>query len=73
MSERGVKQGDVLSPLLFNYFINDIVNKLDNTLTDPVVVGDISLNILLYADDIVILSKSQEGLQKSLDILYDYC
>ena len=31
------------------------------------------LNCLLYADDLVILSESKEGLQKSLDILSLYC
>ena len=73
LSERGVKQGDVLSPLLFNYFINNLVGNLDNKHTDPVAIGDTSLNILLYADDIVLLSESKEGLQKSLDILHEYC
>jgi flagellin-specific chaperone FliS len=31
------------------------------------------LNILLYADDIVLLSESKGGLQNSLDELYRYC
>ena len=32
-----------------------------------------TLNILLYADDIVLLSQSKKGLQNSLNALYDYC
>jgi hypothetical protein len=28
-SERGVKQGDVLTPLLFNNFINNLVDDLN--------------------------------------------
>jgi hypothetical protein len=31
------------------------------------------VNILLYADDIVLLSQSKEGLQNSLNILHDFC
>ena len=72
-SERGVKQGDVLSPLLFNYFINNLVDDLNKDNTDPVVTEDTSVNILLYADDIVLLSQSKEGLQNSLNILHDFC
>ena len=30
-------------------------------------------NALMYADDLIILSTTQEGLQKSLDALNDYC
>ena len=72
-SERGVKQGDVLRPLLFHYFINNLVDDLNKDNTDPVVIGDTSVNILLYADDIVLLSQSKEGLQNSLNILHDFC
>ena len=46
---------------------------MHNCNTNPVVIGDVSLNILLYADDIVLLSESKEGLQNSLDELYRYC
>jgi hypothetical protein len=72
-SERGVKQGDVLSHLLCHYFINNLVDDLNKDNTDPVVIGDTSVNILLYADDIVLLSQSKEGLQNSLNILHDFC
>ena len=72
-SERGVKQGDVLSPLLFNFFVNNIVDTLNHNNNDPIVIGDTTISILLYADDIVLLSQSKDGLQKSLDVLYDFC
>ena len=72
-SERGVKQGDVLSPLLFNFYIDDLVKALNTRETDPVSINGNSLNILLYADDIVILSESKTGLQNSLNILSNFC
>jgi hypothetical protein len=63
-----------LSPLLFNFFIDDVKNTLmHNCNTNPVVIGDVSLNIPLYADDIVLLSESKEGLQNSLDEFDRYC
>ena len=40
---------------------------------DPVRVGDLSVNFLLYADDIVLLSESKSSLQSSLNILGTYC
>lgn len=72
-SERGVRQGDGLSPLLFTIFINDIDKIFDQTTTDPVVLNSTKLNCLIYADDVLLLSESKEGLQSCLNALQLYC
>ena len=36
-------------------------------------IGVLKLFLLLYADDIVIFSETEKGLQTGLDILYAYC
>ena len=74
-SEIGVKQGDNLSPTLFNLFLNDLVDSstFDRNFSDPVSLGSYRFNCLLYADDIVLLSKSEAGLQSCLDSLSMYC
>jgi ribosomal protein L22 len=67
----GIKQGDCLSPILFNLFINDIGHIFSES-CDPVMLGNIQLNYLLYADDLLIVSKSKSGLQRSMNNLYQY-
>ena len=68
----GLKQGCNLSPLLFNLFINDIPNMIDNSNSDPPYLGELSISCLLYADDLVILSRTKEGLQESIDTLHKF-
>ena len=70
-SANGVKQGCVLSPTLFNLFLSDFPSIFDNT-CDPVSLGDAHLNCMMFADDLVLLSTTAEGLQCCLDKLLTY-
>ncbi len=72
-SNIGVRQGDNLSPTLFKIFINDLVDRIKDTEnTHPVEIGEYIINALLYADDIVLLSTTKEGLQNTINVLKQY-
>ena len=70
--QRGVKQGDSLSPTLFNCFINDMHSIFD-TSSNPLILEESKIASLSFADDLVILSSTPGGLQNSLDKLEKYC
>ena len=68
----GLKQGGVLSPSLFNIFIDDIKDIFDDS-CDPVNLFDVPLTHLLYADDLILMARSKEGLNNCLEKLREYC
>ena len=55
-----------MSPVLFNVFINDLVNsvRLGN---GGIPVLDTNIGMLMYADDIVLLAENESDLQRMLD------
>ena len=72
--EKGVLQGNPLSPILFNVYINDLFVELSKVNDSPVTLNDKDkIFALMFADDLIILSTSKNGLQKSLDKLDLYC
>ena len=70
---KGVRQGDILSPLLFNLFINDIVGEFEKPECDAPKINGKNIGCLLYADDLAIVSTTPLGLQSSLNNLHANC
>jgi sorting nexin-29 len=68
----GVKQGDTLSPLLFNIFINGIVERVKSR-GGGARVGDQKISILLFADNMVLLAESEEELKDLMAAVEEYC
>uniref|UniRef100_A0A6M2DYL2 Putative reverse transcriptase n=1 Tax=Xenopsylla cheopis TaxID=163159 RepID=A0A6M2DYL2_XENCH len=68
---RGVKQGDPLSPLLFNIVMNPLIEHLNGT-EFGLKFENAKINVLAFADDIIIVSDSAEGAQSMLNITNAY-
>jgi len=71
--KRGVRQGCSLSPTLFNIYINELAVQLEQSTGPGLTLQDRSIKLLLYADDLVLLSPTAQGLQQHLDLLHNYC
>ena len=65
----GVRQGDSLSPTLFALFINALAEEIKR-LNKGVDIDGHNISILLYADDIVLISDNEINLQIMLDHMY---
>ena len=55
------KTRSVLSPLLFLIFINDLIKEFNKS-DSGVLVGDVRINNLAFADDIVLIANNEEEL-----------
>ena len=69
----GLKQGEVISPILFSLFIEDLELFLQEDPNCGLSLDDITFILMLFADDMVILGKDRDDLQNSLDLLEKYC
>mgnify|MGYP002804269459 CR=1 FL=1 len=68
----GLKQGCVLAPCLFNIYMADLSNELGQIICDAPKLAKLSIPSLQYADDIVLMSRTQICLQRSVQGLANY-
>lgn len=68
---RGTRQGSVLSPHLFNIFIDGLLEELKNS-PEQVRIGPCQINSFAYADDITLMSTSIRGLQSLINTCTSY-
>ena len=68
----GLRQGCVLSPLVFSLFINTLVDELKK-LSCGVECGGGVIPGLLFADGTSLFASDGPGIKKSLDVLVKWC
>ena len=68
---RGVRQGCTISPWLFNVFVDRGMREVKRQFWTEVRLSTRDVRVLLFADDMVVMAESVEGLQHSLQVMSD--
>jgi exonuclease III len=68
---QGTRQGSLLSPALFNVFIDDLLTGLSSSV-DGVRINNMVLNSVVYADDVTLMASTMPALQRLIDICFRY-
>ena len=66
-----VRKGCILSPVLFALYTEELAVRVRES-NLGIRVGNERLSILMYADDIIIMSESSEELQQMLNVVSEY-
>ena len=67
----GIKQGSILSPVLFNIYMDKLSMTLNNTAIGGQIGGQL-LNYLCYADGMCLISIYSAGMQELLNVCHSY-
>jgi hypothetical protein len=67
----GVKQGGCLSPRLFTIYVDDVIKEIES-IDAGIEIGGIKIDILLYADDMLLVTNDKLKLKKMLNIITNY-
>jgi hypothetical protein len=68
-----VKQGCPLNPLLFGLYLDALEGRLDGRKCDALTLANMHIWLLLFTDDLILMSKSEVGLQQQLNAFQQFC
>ena len=70
--EKGVRQGCILSSILFNIYSEMLIKDALQD-EDGIKINGESITTIRYADDTAILAEKEEDLQRMMDKIYQHC
>ena len=71
VSKVGVKQGGPLSPTLYNIYVKDLIPLIEE-LKLGAIINEMSVSIVMYADDVMLISPTKKGLILMLKKAYEF-
>ena len=71
--DQGIEQGCSLFPMLFSMFIDILLRKVEKVDPGIQLGGGKRVGGMLFADELVGVSGSKEGLRKLISVVLGYC
>ena len=62
-----------MTPVLVSLFLEDLELFLQDSINSGLLIDDLVLILLLFADNMAIFGKTPEDMQHYLDLLLEYC
>ena len=66
--EQGVRQGCVMSPWLFNLYMDHMLRKVKERFSGGVKLEERKVQFLLFTDNLMLVAKKEEDVERNLRI-----
>lgn len=68
----GVRQGGIMSPKLFSIYVEELIAIIESQESGLTLNNNNKIDIIMYADDILLLSSTKYGLKTQLELVEEY-